>query len=274
MMREISALVLLIAAVLFLFFPTLVWMNSRFFAENSYYRHGWLILPAIVFLIYQRRQLIVSIPARPSRSGLFLLAGALFLHLAARLLGINFLAAAALPVVVYSLVLARFGFGRAKYLLGPLLLSIFMIPLPGIWIIAATFYLKTVSAEAGVALAGLAGFPIIQNGIEIVLPAAPPGEPLTIGDPCSGLRSLFSFGALGGFFALLLPLSFPRRAAVFLTGVILAPVSNLARVVGLIILRQTVGPQILTGFWHTALGMGIFLFCFLIFLQVTRWLLR
>jgi exosortase/archaeosortase family protein len=51
-------------------------------------------------------------------------------------------------------------------------------------------------------------------------------------------------------------------------------VSNLLRVVSLIVLRQTVGPGILSGSWHIALGMGIFFVCFLIFIQVTRWLLR
>jgi exosortase len=269
-----AALALLAAAVLFLFYPTLLWMNARFFEENSYYGHGWLIPAGIAFLIYQRRGAILASPARPSRAGLLLLTAALSLHLLARVFEINFLSAAALPVVVYSLVLAQFGFGRAKRLIGPLLLSVFMIPLPGIWIIALTFWLKNAAIDAGVALAGWFGFPIVQSGIEVILPAGPPGETLKIGDPCSGLRSLLSFGALGGFFALFLPLSRPRRAAVFLTALLLAPVSNLLRVVSLIVLRQTVGPGILSGPGHIALGVGIFLFCFLIFLQVTRWLLR
>ncbi len=272
--KMIASFSLMAAAVIFLFYPTLVWMNARFFEENSYYGHGWLIPAAVAFLIYRRRELILAVPARPSRSGLVILVPALALHLLARLFGINFLSAAALPVVVFSLALARFGFGRARYLIGPLLLTVLMIPLPGIWIIAITFRLKTAAVDAGVALGRLLGIPIVQSGIEIILPAGPPGESLKIGDPCSGLRSLFSFGALGGFFALLLPLSFPRRAALFAAAVLLAPFSNLLRVVSLIVLRQTAGPGILSGFWHIALGIGIFLFCFLIFLQVARWLLR
>lgn len=272
--RQVVGFALMAAAVVWLFFPTLLWMNSRFLEENSYYRHGWLIPAAIAFLIYRRREAILAAPARPSRAGFLVLAGALSLHILARTFGINFLSAAALPAAVYGLVLARFGPGRAKYLIGPLLLTALMIPLPGIWIIALTFRLKTAAVEAGAALAGRFGFPIVRNGIEIVLPSGPPGEILKIGDPCSGLRSFFSFGALGGFFALLLPLSLPRRAAVFLTALLLAPASNLLRVVGLILLRQTVGPAILSGPWHIALGLGIFCFCFLIFLQVARWLLR
>ncbi len=272
--KQAAAWFLMAAAVLFLFHPTLLWMNARFFEENSYYGHGWLIPAAIAFLIYRRREEILSAPARPSRAGLFLLIPVLALHLLAQLFGINFLSAAALPLAVFSLVLAHFGFGRARYLIGPLLLTVFMIPLPGIWIIAITFRLKTLAVDAGVALGRLFGFPIVRSGIEIVLPSGPPGETLKIGDPCSGLRSFFSFGALGGFFALMLPLSRTRRAAVFLTALVLAPFSNLLRVVSLIVLRQTVGPEILSETWHIALGVGIFFICFLIFLQVIRWLLR
>lgn len=272
--RAVVEWVLMVAAVFFLFYPTLVWMNARFFEENSYYGHGWLIPPAIAFLIYHRRELILAAPSRPSRVGLFCLILSLALHLGARLFGVNFLSALALPMVVFSLVLARFGVGRSRHLIGPLLLSVFMIPIPGIWIIALTFRLKIVAVDAGVALGRLLGLEIVREGIEIILPTAPPGETLKIGDPCSGLRSLFSFGALGGFFALLLPINFPRRAIVFCTAVLLAPFSNLLRVVALIVLRQAVGPEILVSHWHIALGVGVFFFCFLIFLQVARWLLR
>ncbi len=272
--RFAAGFLLMAAGVIFLFFPTLVWMNARFFEENTYYGHGWLIPPAIGILIYLRREAILAVPARPGRVGLVLLVPALGLHLGARLFGINFLSALALPAVVFSLVVAQYGWGRARHLIGPLLLSLLMIPLPGIWIIALTFRLKTAAVDAGVFAGRLLGLEIVRNGIEIILPAAPPGETLRIGDPCSGLRSLFSFGALGGFFSLLLPLNLFRRVILFLTAVLLAPVSNLLRVVALIVLRQTVGPEILAGYWHIALGVGIFFFCFLIFLQVARWLLR
>lgn len=266
--------VIMAVVLVFVFWSTLLWMNERFFEENSYYGHGWLIPAAIGFLIYQRRSAIARVPPRPSWLGLAVLLGGLIFHLAARFFGINFLSGLALPVVIFGLVLAQWGVGRARYIIAPLLLSIFMIPLPGIWIISIAFHLKIYSAAIGVALGRILGIAIIHNGIEIILPTAPPGETLTIGDPCSGLRSLISFGALGGFFALLLPLSLPRRAIIFSVAVLLAPVSNILRVVSLIVLRQVVGPGILSGPWHIALGVLIFFLCFLLFLQVVRWMLR
>ncbi|MFH1038472.1 MAG: exosortase/archaeosortase family protein [PVC group bacterium] len=272
--KKAAPAVLLALVLIVVFWPTLRWMNERFFEENSYYGHGWLIAAAIGFLLYQRRGAITRQPARPSWRGLAVAAGGLLLHLVAQFFGVNFLSAASLPVVVIGLVLAHWGPRRARCFIGPLFLCVFMIPLPGIWIISIAFRLKLYSAAAGVALARALGIAIVRNGIEIYLPAAPPGEVLTIGDPCSGLRSLISFGALGGFFFFLFPLSLLRRSAIFLTAVLLAPLSNILRVVGLIVLRQTIGPGVLRGPWHVILGVLIFFLCFFIFLQVVRWLLR
>ncbi|MEA1928481.1 MAG: exosortase/archaeosortase family protein [Candidatus Auribacterota bacterium] len=272
--KSILSRTLLISVVLVLFLPTFFWMHERFFEEHSYYTHGWLIPLAIAFLLYQRREIIARERPQPSWFGLPVLAGGLSLHIFAQFFGINFLSGVALPVVVFGLILMQWGWPRSRYIIGPFLLSVFMIPLPGIWIITIAFHLKLYSAGIGVALVRLLGITIIPNGIEIVLPTAPPGEILTIGDPCSGLRSLLSFGALGAFFALLLPLSVSRRGIVFLTAILLAPFSNILRVVSLIILRQTVGPGILSGPWHIMLGVLIFFLCFIVLLQVIRWLLR
>ncbi len=272
--KVIAATAVLLGVLFLLFRPTLLWMNERFFEEHSYYSHGWLIPPAIAFLLYQRRKIIIGTCPRPSWSGLGILIPGLLLHIFARFFGINFISGLALPVVIFGLVLTQWGWGRGRYILGPLLLTIFMIPLPGIWVISIVFHLKIYSASIGVALGRILGISIIQNGIEIVLPSAPSGETLTIGDPCSGLRSLISFAALGGFFSLLLPLAIPRRVIIFLAAVILAPISNILRVVSLIVLRQAVGPGILSGPWHIVLGALIFFVCFLLLLQVIRWVLR
>ena len=273
--RKTAAAAILVEAALIivLFMPTLAWMNERFFEENSYYGHGWLIPAAVAFLIWRKRRIFSRIPSTPRWSGLFLVAFGVLLYLAARAVEINFLAAMAFFPLITGLVLFQWGTGWTGLILPPLLLLVFMIPLPGIWIISITFHLKNFSAAVGVELARFCGIDIIRRGVEIILPGAPPGQALTIGDPCSGLRSLISFGALGGFFAILLPVGLFRRLLIFLTALILAPLSNIFRVFLLILLRRAVGDGILSGPWHITLGIVLFFLAFLIFLQVVRWLL-
>ncbi len=266
--------VLAAALLLWLFFPTLAWMNQRFFEENSYYGHGWLIPAAIAFLLWRRRDALAAARPRVCWWGLTVFLAAVTAHLGARLTEVNFISGWALLAALLGLVLFHGGPERFRLAAAPLCLMVFMIPLPGIWLISIAFDLKNISTDFGVAAARFLGVEVIVSGIEVIIPGSPPGEALTIGDPCSGLHSLLSFGSLGGFFALVLPLAPWRRMTVFFAAVLLAPLSNLIRVVALILLRRMVGPQVLAGFWHIALGVVIFLFCFLVFLQVVRWLLE
>ncbi len=265
---------LLLGLIALLYWPVFAWMNLRFFETNSYYSHGWILGGAVIFLLWHRREDILSLPIQPERKGLLFVIPGLTLLLVGRLTGINFLAGWSLPVVLLGVSHLNWGRERTRLILGPLLLFFLMIPLPGVWIIALTFRLKLISTSLGVAVARLAGIQIVRHGFELVLPGAPVGENLKIGAACSGLRSLLAFAALGGFFACLLPLSQVRRGEVFLAALLLAPLSNLIRVISLIMLRRVVGPVILAGSWHLLLGGVIFLICFLFFLQVLRWLAR
>jgi exosortase len=170
--------------------------------------------------------------------------------------------------------LFNWGLPRTRILFGPLLLLAFVIPLPGLAVIALAFRLKVASIQAALFLVRLLGIEAWPSGFQIVLPSAPPGEPLAIGDPCAGLRSLLSFGAVGGVFAFLFPFTFSRRLAAVLAAFVFAPVSNTLRVALLIVLRQTAGPAILRGGIHIALGVGVYIVCLLCYLLVIRWLIR
>jgi len=88
--KAIAAAAILIGVMLVLFWPTLLWMNERFFEENSYYGHGWLIPPAIAFLLYQRREMIIRNRPRPGWYGLVILIPGLLLHLFSLFFGIAF----------------------------------------------------------------------------------------------------------------------------------------------------------------------------------------
>jgi len=87
--KVLAAVAVLIGVMLVLFWPTLLWMNERFFEEHSYYGHGWLIPPAIAFLLYQRREVIIRNHPRPGWYGLVILIPGILLYLFAQLFGIK-----------------------------------------------------------------------------------------------------------------------------------------------------------------------------------------
>ncbi|HPJ72135.1 MAG TPA: exosortase/archaeosortase family protein, partial [bacterium] len=167
------------------------------------------------------------------------------------------------------------GAARARIALPPLLLLLGMIPLPGVWLLALTAHLKSLAAAGGVVVAGLLGVQAVLDGSTVIVAGAPPGPSLVIGDPCSGLRSLLVFASLGLFFALQEE-SGPLRK-VLLAGLALsiAPLSNLLRVVFLIVVRRVIGPVALEGPIHLLAGAGAFGFCFFLYLlAVGRWFRR
>ena len=266
--------VLLLCALALLYWSSLVWINRVVRETDSYYTHGWVMAAAVLFLLWLRRDRLAASPVRPAWAGLPLLLAGLALQLGGRVFRINFISAWSLLLTLAGLSLFNWGLPRTRLLFGPLLLLGFVIPLPGIAIIALAFRLKVASVWAALLAVRWLGIEAWPNGFQIVLPWSPPGEPLAIGDPCSGLRSLISFGALGGFCAFLFPLSRPRRLAVFLAAVALAPFNNALRIALMVVLRQTVGPAVLRGSIHIALGVGVYIVCLLLYLLVIRCLIR
>ncbi len=266
------ALYFLLGGFLLPAWPVLIWMHRRFFEQDSYYSHGWLIPLAIAFLVRERRDRVRGIPRRPEARGAALCLVSLGVYLAARYFGADFPAAWALVAALSGAVISLEGFSRIKPLLAPFALLLLMIPLPGVWLLALTARLKLASARAGIVLARGLGFGASLDGVEVILPGAPPGPNLTIGPACSGLRSLLVFGALGLFLALLLPLRPSKRILLFFLALCLAPLNNLLRVLGLILARRLGGPGWVEGFPHLVLGLAIFTFCLLLYFQVLRWI--
>ena len=268
------ALYFILAAFLIPAWPLLSWLNQRFFEQDSFYSHGWLILPAIAILEWERMGRVRPAPRQvsPAGFGIFLLGTLIFV--ASTLAGTRFPAAWGLILAAGGAVASLEGFPRLRPYLPPLALLLLMIPLPGTWLLALTSHLRELSARLAVAAANLLGIQAALDGVEVVIPRAPAGPALTIGAPCSGLRSLLVFTAVGLFFCLLSRIPVRRRIWLPAVAVLLAPLSNLLRVLGLILLRRLFGAGAVEGWPHTFLGLGVFGFAFLTFLHFQRKLTR
>jgi len=119
-----------------------------------------------------------------------------------------------------------------------------------------SFPLKMFAARCGVWLVGLLGIPILREGFNISIPDGN----LIVGNPCSGLRSLISFLALGAVYAYLTSLPFVRKWILFIFSVPIALLVNIVRVSILILVSHYWGlaaaaPDTMV---HTGSGLAIF----------------
>ncbi len=213
------------------------------------------------YLIWTKRKRIKALlpAAQPSKFGLILLASGLFLHIISAALRLNFGSYFSLPLVLAGLGLYLCGKAVFPLLFFPLAFLIFMIPLPNVIIIAISFKMKMLAAQMASGIVSLAGIPITRDGSTIYLPAGS----LVVGDPCSGLKSLISLLALGVVFTQFTNASRLKKRILCLSAIPIAMISNVLRIIMLILVAYIYGEKAALGFFHDFTGMLVFVFAFI-----------
>jgi len=265
----VGALALVIA---FCYSAVFQWMYGRYMNADSYYSHGFLVPFVTLFLIWMKRDQLLNQTQQGSIAGLVLIVAALLLHILGTLLYIFAVSAFSLFFLIIGLTLYLCGDEITRTISFPLLFLVFMFPLPEAIISIVSFPLKMFAAKAGVWIVGLLGIPIHGEGFNIFIPA---GE-LLVGNPCSGLRSLIAFLALGAVFAYLSNLTLVRKYILFFISIPIALLSNIIRVPILILVSyywglEAAAPDTLV---HTASGLLVFVLGFFLLMvsaKVLEW---
>lgn len=218
--------------------------------------HGPLILAVIAFLVWQKRDVLISGDAKPNGLvGWPLLVFGLLLYALGRSQDIlMFEVGSHIPVLAGSLLLVR-GTRALRALWFPLFFVIFMVPLPGMVVDALTNPLKRHVSEIAEHALYVAGYPIARSGVTLTIGA----YQLLVADACSGLHSLYSLTALG-----LLYLYLMRHASVLrnvVIGAAIIPIAfaaNIVRVMFLVLVTYHFGDEAGQGFLHGFAGMVLF----------------
>ena len=253
---SILELLSFIAVFALLFWPTFLWMAERFDAPDSFYSHGWLVPLASAWLVFRQRAALDVASWRGSYQGLLVLVPSLIVHIAATWWRIHVASGLAMLGVVWGLVWTVWGREAITALRFPLLFLGFMVPLPGILLIAISFKMKLIAASlATYALHGL-GIQAAQAGSTIHVP----GVSVIVDDTCSGLRSLISLLALASFWTALLPAraSRWRRLAIVAASLPIALAGNMLRIALLVMIAVVYGARAAEGFVHYASGLVVF----------------
>jgi len=245
------------AAFTLCYYGTLVWMYQRFISPDSYYSHGFLIPFVSGYIIWQRREELKGNVSDHAHLGLAILAVGLAIHLLSMAFYIYSTSGFSILLAILGFVMFVYGVDNTKSLIFPIIYIVFMLPMPMELINAISFPLKMLVAKLGVDIIELTGIPIYREGFNITIPAGN----LLVGNPCSGLRSLISFLALGSVYAYLSDLDTNRKWILFLLSVPIAILSNVFRVPILILISHYWGLEAAApeSVWHDASGVFMFL---------------
>jgi exosortase len=247
------------------FAPTLTWLYERWTMSVWQHAHGLLILPVVIWYVWQELREFSGVPTDTTAWGFVLLVPALLLHAVDAGLHTMLLSAAALVVALPGLSLLFLGIERTRAILFPLLFTAFMLPIPLRFTESIHLVLRHIAARGSEFLLPLVGIPTYLDGLTLQLPRGS----LLIADSCSGFSTVYASLAVACLAAHATHHRL-RRTIVLLSAVPLAIGANLVRVVLLGILVQWRGVDILHTWMHPASGVLTFVLALPLILWIGR----
>lgn len=253
------------AAILFVYRTILLDLVREWDLDQNY-SHGYLVIPAALYLAWLRRGDLARQPLAPSVAGA-LIVGASLLVLLAGTAGIEyFLTRVSFVGVIAGAVIFLLGWGHFRVLAFPIAFLLLMIPLPAILFNQVAFPLQLLASHVGVQALNLIDVPVLREGNVIVLPAVT----LEVAEACSGIRSLVSLVTVASFYAVLTQSGTLARTAITLSAVPAALFANALRVAGTGIAAYYYGASAATGFLHGFSSWFVFVVAFLLVVGVER----
>jgi len=241
------------AALIWLYAPVL-WRLVGQWMHDPNYSHGFFVPAFSLFVLWQDKARLSSLPLKPAWSGMLLLVAAVGI-LTAGVLGAElFLSRFSFLLAVAGLVVLLYGWNHLRAAVFPWLFLLFMIPIPAVIFNQVTFPLQLLASKVAAVTLPLLGVPVLREGNVIQLPAMA----LEVAEACSGIRSLMSLATLAVIYGYLLEPRNSIRLVLAVASIPIAVVANSSRIVGTGLLVQYWDPEKAEGFFHTFSGWLIF----------------
>ncbi len=237
--------------------------------KSADYTHAYFILPISLWLIWQKRALLVS-SEYISKGGVALFAVGLIIYLYAGLNDFMFLDAVSFVLMMWAVFPMRFTGESVRKIIFPLTYLLFLIPPPGIAIDSLTMPLKTISMYGSFMLLKLFHLPVEVSGAILKV-----GEhELFIADACSGFRSMTTLLALGAIYAYSQGTTLKKKWVIFLSVIPLGIIGNILRITATGMISYFIGKKYADGFFHEFSGMVLFVFTALALIGISELLVR
>lgn len=245
--------------LLYAYYPMFDGLIQRFEARDSYYSHGYMVPFITAYLIWRKRRILATLSPQGSLWGLLLLVFGLFIYIISYFLAVNITAYLSFIIVIFGISIFLGGWQVTQILFFPLFFLIFMVPLPQVVILGIAFEMKLFASQISSFFVNLIGIETSVSGSRIFYP----GGFLLVGDPCSGLRSLISFLALGTVIVQLTTANVWKKSVLFISVIPIALLSNVVRIFVLTLASYFYGSQIVDGFLHDFMGFMVFVIGFI-----------
>lgn len=223
--------------------------------DQPEYSHGLLIPPVAAFLMWQQKDRLERIPFTSNWWGvaLVLLGGGLLVigQLGTVYTAIQY----AYVITVYGLILSFLGWAAFRLIAVPLLILMFMIPLPEFVLNNLSTKLQLLSSEIGVSVMRLFDISVFLEGNVIDLG----GYKLQVAEACSGLRYLFPLMTIGFLMAYFYKGALWKRLVLFFSSVPITVLMNSIRVGTIGVMVEHWGIGMAEGFLHEFQGWMVFM---------------
>lgn len=254
--KALPALAVFLAAFIAMYAGTYVELAHTVWSTDEQ-GHGPLILASSAWLLWTKRNEIFGGDPRPAPLlGFLIMAVALAMFVVAR-------SQSVIEVETFSQILVLIGGllllqGKRALRLAwfPLAFMLFLVPLPGVLVQALTLPLKSAVSVVAEEILHLLGYPIARTGVMLVIGP----YQLLVADACSGLNSLFTLEALGLLYMNLM--NYQSRARNIALAIMIVPISfisNVTRVIILVLITFYLGDEAGQGFAHEFAGLVLFL---------------
>ena len=234
------------------------------------YSHSLLIPFISLFLIWRERDALTRLTFEGSWGGVALVLAGVLMWIVAELSTIYVIAQYAFLVVLNGLVLSLAGRQVFRRLWMPLLILLFIIPLPAFFSNGLSLQLQLLSSQLGVAVIRLAGISVYLDGNVIDLGT----YKLQVAEACNGLRYLYPLMTLAFIISYLFRAPVWKRLLLFLSSVPVAVLMNSLRIGVIGVTVEYWGQKMAEGVLHSFEGWVVFMISTALLLALAALLAR